>query len=106
MSTSESSASPFITGMKLPEPFTLVLFGATGDLAGRKLFPSLAGLFAEGYLPGEFTIIGIGRKPKSDDEFRKEVKESAEDSVPPIFSEISVDVPPRPDSSVLETSSG
>src|SRR5437764_265727 len=35
------------TGMKFPGPFTLVLFGATGDLAGRKLFPSLAGLFAE-----------------------------------------------------------
>lgn len=69
-------ASPFLTGMKLPEPFTLVLFGATGDLAGRKLFPSLAGLFAEGYLPGEFTIVGIGRKKKGDDEFRREVKES------------------------------
>ncbi len=71
-----ASASPFISGMKLPGPFTLVLFGATGDLAGRKLFPSLAGLFAGGFLRGEFTILGIGRKPKSDDAFRKEVAES------------------------------
>lgn len=69
-------SSPFIGGMKLPAPFTLVLFGATGDLAGRKLFPSLAGLFAEGFLPGEFTIIGIGRRPKSDEQFRGEVKAS------------------------------
>lgn len=68
--------SPFLTGMKLPGPFTLVLFGATGDLAGRKLFPSLAGLFAEKFLPGEFTIVGIGRKPKTDDAFRKEVAAS------------------------------
>src|SRR5690242_14446339 len=68
--------SPFLPRMTLPGPFTLVLFGATGDLAARKLFPSLAGLFAENYLPAEFTILGIGRKAKTDDAFRKEVAEA------------------------------
>ncbi len=68
-----ANESPFLTGLKLPGAFTLALFGATGDLAGRKLFPSLAGLFANGFLPGDFTIVGIGRKPKTDDAFRKEV---------------------------------
>lgn len=72
----ENNPSPFLTGIKLPEPFTLVLFGATGDLAARKLFPSLAGLFAGGFLPAEFAIVGIGRKAKTDDAFRAEVKES------------------------------
>lgn len=71
-----SSASPFLSGIKLPQPFTLVLFGGTGDLAARKLFPSLAGLFAQGFLPAEFTIVGIGRKAKTDEAFRAEVKQS------------------------------
>lgn len=71
-----SDVSPFLAGIKLPEPFTLVLIGATGDLAARKLFPSLAALFDAGALPEEFTIVGAGRKPKSDDQFRAEAKES------------------------------
>jgi glucose-6-phosphate 1-dehydrogenase len=71
--TTHAADSPFLAGIKLPGPFTLVLFGATGDLAARKLFPSLAGLFASGFLPSDFTILGIGRKPKTDDAFRKEV---------------------------------
>jgi glucose-6-phosphate 1-dehydrogenase len=68
-----SRSSPFLAQIKLPGPFTLVLFGATGDLAARKLFPSLAGLFAAGFFPADFTILGIGRKPKTDEAFRKEV---------------------------------
>ena len=37
---------------------TLVLFGATGDLARRMLLPSLYGLDADGLLPPELRIIG------------------------------------------------
>src|SRR5437867_3715753 len=71
--------SPFVARTKPPEPFTLVLFGATGDLAGRKLFPALAGLLKNGYLPQEFAIIGIGRRDKTDQVFRGDVqKELAE----------------------------
>src|SRR3546814_9068768 len=40
---------------------TLVLFGATGDLAQRMLFPSLYNLHLDGLLAGELTIIGSGR---------------------------------------------
>lgn len=44
------------------KPHVLTLFGATGDLAKRKLFPALAHLEKKGMLPEEFALIGIGRK--------------------------------------------
>src|SRR5437867_121637 len=52
----KSQESPFVSRLKAPEPFTLVLFGATDDLAGRKLLPALAGLLQNKYLPQEFAI--------------------------------------------------
>jgi glucose-6-phosphate 1-dehydrogenase len=66
--------SPFVSRTKPPEPFTLVLFGATGDLAGRKLLPALAGLLKNRYLPEEFAIVGIGRRDKTDQVFRDDVQ--------------------------------
>ena len=45
-----------VAGVQLPEPFSLVLFGATGDLAARKLLPSLHGLWQKGFLPRDFII--------------------------------------------------
>ena len=42
-------------------PHVLVLFGATGDLASRKLFPGLYRLAEAGRLPSDFRIIGSGR---------------------------------------------
>src|SRR5437660_1252458 len=74
-----AEASPFVSRVKVPEPFTLVLFGATGDLAGRKLLPALAGLLQNKYLLAEFAIVGIGRRDKTDQAFRDDVqKELAE----------------------------
>jgi glucose-6-phosphate 1-dehydrogenase len=66
--------SPFVSRTKPPEPFTLVLFGATGDLAGRKLLPALASLLKNTYLPKEFAIVGIGRRDKTDQAFREDVR--------------------------------
>jgi glucose-6-phosphate 1-dehydrogenase len=66
--------SPFVSRTQPPEPFTLVLFGATGDLAGRKLLPALAGLMQNRYLPREFAIVGIGRRDKTDPVFRDDVQ--------------------------------
>jgi len=63
-------------------PHVLVLFGATGDLAGRKLFPGLYRLAAAGRLPDRLRIVGSGRRsPGSDDEFRRTVREALEDRV-------------------------
>ncbi len=55
----------------------LVVFGATGDLAARKLFPGLFHLFREGLMPERFRIVGSGRhSPGSDDDFRAQVREA------------------------------
>ncbi|MFC4032042.1 glucose-6-phosphate dehydrogenase [Streptomyces polygonati] len=66
-------------------PQVLVLFGATGDLAGRKLFPGLYKLFRAGMLPERFTVIGSGRhSPGSDEHFHQrlaaKVREHAADA--------------------------
>ncbi|HEY7328738.1 MAG TPA: glucose-6-phosphate dehydrogenase [Gemmataceae bacterium] len=66
--------SPFVSRTKAPEPFTFVLFGATGDLAGRKLFPALASLLKNGYLPSDFVIVAVGRRDKTDEVFRDDVQ--------------------------------
>jgi glucose-6-phosphate 1-dehydrogenase len=60
-----------------PSPRVLVLFGATGDLAKRKLFPGFYHLYKASLMPEDFRIIGSGRHaPGSDDEFRDLVQEA------------------------------
>ncbi|HVC70545.1 MAG TPA: glucose-6-phosphate dehydrogenase [Acidimicrobiales bacterium] len=54
-----------------PPPLALVVFGASGDLAARKLLPAVASLADHGALPDGFTLVGVARTPWSDDEFRK-----------------------------------
>jgi len=55
---------------------TLILFGATGDLAARMLFPSLYNLQQDGLLPEDFLIVGSGRSEQSDEAFRKDVTDA------------------------------
>ncbi len=63
-------------------PHVLVLFGATGDLAKRKLFPGLYRLAEADRLPEEYAVIGSGRhSPGSDEEFRDQVRAGLEESV-------------------------
>lgn len=57
------------------EPCTLVIFGGSGDLARRKLVPALYNLFLDGSLPSNFAVLGIGRKPLSDQDFRDGMRE-------------------------------
>jgi glucose-6-phosphate 1-dehydrogenase len=60
-----------------PSNRVLVIFGATGDLAARKLFPGLYGLYREDMMPAQFRIIGSGRhSPGSDDDFRTHVRDA------------------------------
>jgi glucose-6-phosphate 1-dehydrogenase len=56
--------NPFAEGLRrLPvEPTTLVIFGAAGDLARRKLLPAVYNLAHEGSLPQRFNMIGFGRE--------------------------------------------
>lgn len=54
-----------------PEEQILVIFGATGDLTRRKLMPALFELDVLRMLPGKFVILGVGRSPISDNDFRE-----------------------------------
>lgn len=54
----------------------IMIFGATGDLAKRKLFPSLYRLFDKGKLSGQFAVIGVARRPLTIEEFQQSIKES------------------------------
>lgn len=51
----------------------MVIFGATGDLTKRKLYPALYNLKREKYLPEDFAVIGLGRETMTTDEFRKKL---------------------------------
>lgn len=55
---------------RVPDPCTLVIFGASGDLTKRKLLPAVYALTSEGLLPPSFAVTGFARKEMSDDEFR------------------------------------
>src|SRR6185312_186518 len=57
------------------EPVTLVIFGGAGDLAHRKLLPALYNLHVDGLLPPRFAVVGVGRNPFSDDEYRAFAKD-------------------------------
>lgn len=58
---------------KAAEPCIMVIFGATGDLTSRKLFPALYNLALDGQLPENFACIAFARREKSDQEFRAEM---------------------------------
>ncbi|RLQ96636.1 glucose-6-phosphate dehydrogenase [Falsibacillus albus] len=58
------------------DAMTFVLFGATGDLAKRKIYPALYNLFLDEKLPSSFSLIGLGRREISNTNFQKHVEES------------------------------
>ncbi len=70
--------NPLVVGLeRLPvSPTTLVIFGATGDLARRKLLPALYNLAHEGALPERFHLVGVSRKEKERDDYRAECEEA------------------------------
>jgi glucose-6-phosphate 1-dehydrogenase len=63
-----------ISTRAVPQPCTIVIFGATGDLTHRKLIPALYNLAADGDLPPAVTMAGFARREKSDDQFRNELE--------------------------------
>jgi len=64
-----------------PKPSGIVIFGASGDLAGRKLIPALFNLYERDLLPDAFFVIGCGRSRMSDEDFRGRVRESVTKAV-------------------------
>jgi len=63
---------------RLPKPVIMIIFGASGDLAQRKLLPALYDLARERHLPSNFTVVGVGRSPMSNEEFRSKMHEGAQ----------------------------
>lgn len=72
MSTAESTS----------KPTTIVIFGASGDLARRKLIPALYNNFRKQRLPQALRILGFARRDWSDDEFRRRLRESVREHGP------------------------
>ena len=63
------------------EPFDLVIFGGTGDLAMRKLLPALFRRYAGGQVPDASRILGVARTKDSDESYRATVKEAVQRAV-------------------------
>ncbi len=61
--------------MKQSEPHILVIFGASGDLAKRKLIPALYELHTQNLLPEKFAVLGVSRTELSDSGFQEKMKE-------------------------------
>jgi len=55
------------------DPCVMAIFGATGDLTKRKLYPALYNLKRDKYLPENFAIFGFGKEPMTTEEFRKKL---------------------------------
>ena len=72
--------NPLVEGLeRLPvHPTALVIFGATGDLAHRKLLPALYNLAHEGALPERFELIGVARSDYPHEDFREIARQSIE----------------------------
>lgn len=59
--------------MKKPDNHILVIFGASGDLTHRKLVPALADLHKQDLLPEKFAVLGLGRTPLTNEQFREKM---------------------------------
>jgi glucose-6-phosphate 1-dehydrogenase len=71
--------------IEIPKPCCLVIFGASGDLAKRKLMPSLYHLYTSGMLPDKFFILGTGRRKTGNEEFRDAMRDAVQEAMPKEF---------------------
>jgi glucose-6-phosphate 1-dehydrogenase len=77
-----AAENPLLEGLRLrrtPEPSVLTIFGASGDLTARKLFPALYSLAFRRLLPDHFAVVGSARSEMTDDEFRAAMREAVEE---------------------------
>jgi glucose-6-phosphate 1-dehydrogenase len=74
--------NPLLEGLRLrrtPDPCAIVIFGASGDLTKRKLFPALYSLALRNLLPQQFGVVGVARTEESDDAFRERMKAAVQE---------------------------
>jgi glucose-6-phosphate 1-dehydrogenase len=82
MAVAEQQANPLLEGLTLrpvPDPCSMVIFGASGDLTRRKLFPALYSLALRRLLPESFGVVGVARTEETDDEFRERMKAAVQE---------------------------
>jgi len=75
----DSQRHPFLQGLSKHRgapPTVVVIFGASGDLTARKLIPAVYNLSYDNLLPADFFLVGYGRKPIPDAEFRQHATEA------------------------------
>src|SRR5947208_7994828 len=73
--------NPLLEGLQVrrtPDPCALVIFGASGDLTKKKLFPALYSLAFRNLLPERFAVVGVARTEETDDDFKARMKEAVQ----------------------------
>jgi glucose-6-phosphate 1-dehydrogenase len=81
LATTDTPPNPLMVGLDTStaaEPATIIIFGITGDLAARKLVPALYNLALDGLLPNPVNIVGVGRRPWTDDSMRQTLRGDVE----------------------------
>jgi glucose-6-phosphate 1-dehydrogenase len=77
----DTDVNPLRQGLRLervPDPCAFVLFGATGDLAHRKVIPAIYQLWRTNLLPAEFSLVAVARRPYTNESFAQELRTSVE----------------------------
>ncbi len=77
--TVRAAAGPAMLPSRPPDPCTLVVFGATGDLTHRKIAPALYNLSRLGELPPGFSMIATSTSVGAPEAFRAQLRESVAD---------------------------
>ena len=77
-SSAENWFRDVVPGDEPAPPCIFVLFGATGDLAVRKIAPALYNLAREKLIGEQTVVLGVARRPRSDEQFRSEMREAIE----------------------------
>jgi glucose-6-phosphate 1-dehydrogenase len=75
----EVAENPLVEGLEptlVRDPCVLVVFGASGDLTRRKIFPALYALAVRELLPESFAVVGVARTEWSDDEYRRRMEDA------------------------------
>ena len=77
----QTTENPLLEGLHLrrtPDPCVLVIFGASGDLTQKKLFPALYSLAFRRLLPERFAVLGVARTEETTDAFVERMKEAVQ----------------------------
>lgn len=90
---SSGARDPGAELIRARDPMTIVIFGASGDLAHRKLLPALFHLHQSGYLPERYAILGVARTPMTDAAFREHMLDHFREAFPQDAAGVTTDHP-------------